>query len=56
MGLDLSGGSGERLVLESFAEPAGVVAAAEVVIPGRVVDAVGQLQEEREILCAEIEL
>ena len=46
----------ELVVLDRVAEPARVVAAPEVVQPGLVVDAVGDLQEQDQVLRAQVEL
>src|SRR5512146_3142122 len=48
--LDLRRLVGQLRVLDDVAEPAGIVARPEVVRPGVVVDAVGDLHEQREVL------
>src|SRR5581483_1961650 len=50
--LHLGRGGGERVVLDRLAEPARVVALPQVVEPGRVVDALAELQEEDQVLGA----
>src|SRR3954451_12497840 len=48
--LDLGRLVGQLRVLDDVAEPAGIVAGPEMVGPGVVVDAVGDLDEQREVL------
>src|SRR5262245_39710181 len=45
----------QRLVLDALAEPARVVALPPVVFPGVVVQAVGHLKEQHQVLHAEVE-
>src|SRR5690242_9909531 len=53
--LDGGGGAGQRRVLDRVAEPARVVASSQVVHPRLVVDAVRHLEEEREVLGAQVQ-
>src|SRR5262249_8634678 len=54
--LELLGFAGEVGVLDLAAKPFRVVALAEVVHPGLVIDPVGDLEEQVEVLGAEVEL
>src|ERR1043166_190291 len=56
LGLHAAGLERQSLVLDRLAEPAGVVAASEVVEPRLVIDPVGELEEDPEILGPKIEL
>src|SRR5690606_11400728 len=46
---------GEVVVLDGFSKPSGVVAAMQVEEPGVVVDAVGELQEQDQVLRAQVQ-
>src|SRR6266571_504626 len=46
----------QRFILDRFAKPAGIVPSLKMIFPGRVIDAIGELEKEDQILRAEVEL
>ena len=55
VGLDLGGLARQLLVLDHVTEPGRIVGGLAVVLPGAVVHSLGDLQEDHEILCTQVE-